>query len=51
MNTALATAPVRPLRIGPLDIDVPVVLAPMAGINNTSFLRICREYGAGLYVS
>ncbi|HEX3680502.1 MAG TPA: tRNA dihydrouridine synthase DusB [Galbitalea sp.] len=39
------------LRIGRLDLDVPVVLAPMAGITNTAFRRLCREYGAGLYVS
>jgi nifR3 family TIM-barrel protein len=39
------------LRIGPLELDVPVVLAPMAGITNTAYRRLCREFGAGLYVS
>jgi nifR3 family TIM-barrel protein len=45
------TAKTPALRIGRLDLDVPVVLAPMAGITNTAFRRLCREYGAGLYVS
>jgi nifR3 family TIM-barrel protein len=45
------SAPSKPLTIGPLALDVPVVLAPMAGITNTAFRRLCREYGAGLYVS
>jgi nifR3 family TIM-barrel protein len=44
------TAP-SPLSIGRIALDVPVVLAPMAGITNTAFRRLCREYGAGLYVS
>ena len=46
-----ATSRAAPLSIGPLTLDVPVVLAPMAGITNTAFRRLCREFGAGLYVS
>jgi nifR3 family TIM-barrel protein len=40
----------RPLRIGPFVSDTPVVLAPMAGITNPGFRRLCREQGAGFYV-
>lgn len=40
-----------PLKYGKLEIDTPVVLAPMAGITNTAFRRLCREFGGGLYVS
>lgn len=48
--TTTTTAP-GTLQIGNLALDVPVVLAPMAGITNTAFRRLCREFGAGLYVS
>jgi nifR3 family TIM-barrel protein len=51
MMTPSPTISQAALRIGALELDVPVILAPMAGITNTAFRRLCREFGAGLYVS
>ncbi|RTL62364.1 MAG: tRNA dihydrouridine synthase DusB [Pseudonocardiaceae bacterium] len=52
-TAAAAPAPtpvLPPLRIGKFSVDTPVVLAPMAGITNPGFRRLCREQGAGYYV-
>ncbi|WP_189082776.1 tRNA dihydrouridine synthase DusB [Mangrovihabitans endophyticus] len=47
-QTPIAQA--KPLRLGRHDVWPPVVLAPMAGITNVAFRRLCREQGGGAYV-
>ena len=48
----MTSASIKPaLQYGDIAIATPVVLAPMAGITNTAFRRLCREFGGGLYVS
>ena len=47
----MGVSAVAPLEIRGLTVSPPVVLAPMAGITNRAFRRLCREQGAGLYVS
>jgi nifR3 family TIM-barrel protein len=48
----LASSPlVLPLKSGEFKLATPVVLAPMAGITNAAFRLLCREQGAGLFVS
>ena len=48
----LDRAPLRlDTRVGAVELSTPVVLAPMAGITNSAFRLLCREQGAGLFVS
>ncbi|MEO5611916.1 MAG: tRNA-dihydrouridine synthase, partial [Sphingomicrobium sp.] len=42
---------VKPINVGPLRIDAPVILAPMTGVTDLPFRRIVKRYGAGLTVS
>ena len=50
------TATAQPLRLhapsrrDAVVVDLPVVLAPMAGVTNAAYRQLCREQGAGLYV-
>ena len=41
----------KPLRIGPYILPSPFVLAPMAGVTDAPFRRLCRRYGAGMTTS
>ena len=41
----------RTLRIGPYELTSPFVLAPMAGVTDAPFRRLCRAFGAGMTTS
>lgn len=38
----------KPLKIGNVTLENNILLAPMAGVTDKAFRRICKEYGAGL---
>ena len=42
---------VKPISIGPVRIEAPVILAPMTGVTDMPFRRIVKRYGAGLTVT
>jgi tRNA-dihydrouridine synthase B len=42
---------VKPIHVGPVTIDAPVILAPMTGVSDLPFRKIVKRYGAGLTVS
>ena len=39
------------MQIGPYEIASPFVLAPMAGVTDAPFRRMCRQFGAGMTTS
>lgn len=42
---------IKPIRIGPIDVECPVFLAPMSGVTDLPFRRIVKRLGAGMVVS
>jgi len=50
--TAIPIPPaLKPIHIGPVLIDCPVVLAPMTGVTDMPFRTLVRRYGSGLNVT
>jgi len=43
--------PLNPIKVGPVGIDCPVVLAPMTGVSDLPFRRLVRRFGSGLNVT
>jgi tRNA-dihydrouridine synthase B len=41
----------KPISVGPVTIDAPVILAPMTGVTDLPFRKLVKRYGAGLTVS
>jgi len=42
---------VKPIRIGPVEVASPVILAPMTAVTDLPFRRAVKRYGAGLTVT
>lgn len=40
-----------PISIGPVTVDMPVILAPMTGVTDMPFRTLVRRYGSGLNVT
>jgi tRNA-dihydrouridine synthase B len=43
--------PLKPIRIGPIEVGSPVILAPMTAVTDLPFRRAVKRFGAGLTVS
>jgi tRNA-dihydrouridine synthase B len=51
LKTQDTIARLKPIQIGPVTVDTPVILAPMSGVTDMPFRALVKSFGAGLVVS
>ncbi|MEQ1497123.1 MAG: tRNA dihydrouridine synthase DusB [Novosphingobium sp.] len=51
MNPLPPPPKLAPIKVGPVTIDCPVILAPMTGVSDLPFRRLVRRFGSGLNVT
>ncbi|WP_338468190.1 tRNA dihydrouridine synthase DusB [Novosphingobium sp. ZN18A2] len=51
MTEAPVPPTLAPISVGPVQIDCPVILAPMTGVTDRPFRTMVRRYGSGLNVT
>jgi tRNA-dihydrouridine synthase B len=51
MSELAPPPPLKPIQVGPVSIETPVVLAPMTGVTDLPFRTLVRRYGSGLNVT
>ena len=51
MNPLPTPPRLDPIHVGPVQIDCPVILAPMTGVTDLPFRRLVRKFGSGLNVT
>jgi len=50
-TTILPAPKLAPIRIGPVVVECPVILAPMTGVTDMPFRKLVRRFGSGLNVT
>jgi tRNA-dihydrouridine synthase B len=51
MNPHPPAPELKPIHVGPVAIDCPVILAPMTGVTDLPFRKMVRRFGSGLNVT
>ena len=51
MNSLPTPPALKPIQVGPIRVDCPVILAPMTGVTDMPFRRLVRRFGSGLNVT